>query len=253
MAGNPANAALWAEADVYVAPFGSPKPASITDPFPAAWTPVGLLNGENGFVTTREQDKTNHSAWGGILVRVSRGAFQLTKTFTVLEDNAITRSLIWPGSPVGKIVVPKPGPILIGFETREGGAKHRLITSNYAEVDLNGDVTENETDLTQHELVATIFPTGDAELFIEQSSAGTVATLASALPSGAAAGEVVVITGVGFTGATAVKFGATNATLFTVDSNSQITAVVPPGAAGSAAIKVTTPVGESAGLAYTRG
>lgn len=252
MSGNPANAALWAEADVYVAPVGSALPASITDPFPAAWKAVGLLNGEDGFVTAREQDTTDHFAWGGVLVRTSRGNFKLTRAFTVLEDNATTRSLIWPGSPAGKLVVPRPGNVLLGFETREGTAKKRLITAQYAQVDLSGDLTENETDLTAAELTATIFPTAGGDLFIEQATAGVAATVSSALPSGAAAGEVVTLVGSGFTGAIGVKFGTVDAPLFVVDGDGQITVVVPPGAAGSAAIKVTTPSGESAAFPYTR-
>jgi hypothetical protein len=44
-------------------------------------------------------------------------------------------------------------------------------------------------------------------------------------PSG---GTTVVITGRNFTGASAVRFGATNAASFVVDSDTQITAVSPP-------------------------
>ncbi|MFZ3005439.1 MAG: IPT/TIG domain-containing protein [Phenylobacterium sp.] len=61
-----------------------------------------------------------------------------------------------------------------------------------------------------------------------------------------AGGGSVVLTGANFTGATAVKFGATNATSFTVDSATQITATAPAGAAGSVNVGVTTPVGASA-------
>src|SRR5689334_5409254 len=42
-------------------------------------------------------------------------------------------------------------------------------------------------------------------------------------------GTVVTITGSGFTGATAVMFGPNEAESFTVDSDSSITAVAPPG------------------------
>jgi hypothetical protein len=48
-----------------------------------------------------------------------------------------------------------------------------------------------------------------------------------------------VITGTSFTGATAVKFGTTSATNFSVDSDTQITATVPTGAS-TGAISVTT-------------
>jgi hypothetical protein len=49
---------------------------------------------------------------------------------------------------------------------------------------------------------------------------------------------VVIITGTNFTGATAVKFGDTDALSFTVDSATQITAVVDHGTSGK--ITVTT-------------
>jgi hypothetical protein len=52
----------------------------------------------------------------------------------------------------------------------------------------------------------------------------------------------VTITGTGFTGATAVKFGSTNATSFTVNSETSIIAVSPKGK-GTVDVMVTTPAG----------
>jgi len=64
----------------------------------------------------------------------------------------------------------------------------------------------------------------------------------------------VTINGTGFTGTTAVSFGNNNATSFTVDSATQITAVSPAGAAGIVDITVTTPNGAStAKFTYTAG
>lgn len=83
-----------------------------------------------------------------------------------------------------------------------------------------------------------------------------VPTLSTALPSGAAAGAQVTIKGTGFgpvSGPTGVKFGATNATSYTVVDPTTIIAVVPAGTAGSAPIVVTSPAGASTSLAYTRG
>ncbi len=66
-----------------------------------------------------------------------------------------------------------------------------------------------------------------------------------------AGGRTVVITGTGFTGATAVKFGATSST-FTVNSATKITATSPAHAAGQINIRVTTPLGTSAIVAADR-
>jgi hypothetical protein len=59
---------------------------------------------------------------------------------------------------------------------------------------------------------------------------GTVPGVTSVLPSSGsvAGGTTVTITGHGFTQATAVNFGATPATNFTVDSDVSITAVLLP-------------------------
>ena len=62
-----------------------------------------------------------------------------------------------------------------------------------------------------------------------------------------AGGTSVVINGSNFTGATAVKFGPSHALSFTVDSDTQITAVSPPGL-GTVDVTVTTPHGHLGGL-----
>ena len=79
----------------------------------------------------------------------------------------------------------------------------------------------------------------------------TVTTVAPAAGP-AAGGQSVTITGTNLTGATAVRFGGTAATAFTVDSATQITATTPAHAAGAVAVAVTTPGGTgSKANAYT--
>ena len=146
-------------------------PATIAEDFGADWDLVGLLNGEDGFTEAREEEKNDHYGWGGILIKTARRNFKLTKKFSALEDNPTTRAVIWPGSPAGKIVVPRPVPVKVAFVTRDGDVERRLITTRYAEIDVDGDISENESDLTKYELLATIFPTATGELFIEQKSA----------------------------------------------------------------------------------
>ncbi len=66
-------------------------------------------------------------------------------------------------------------------------------------------------------------------------------------------GQSVTITGTDFTSTSAVTFGGTNAS-FTIDSNTQITAITPPHSTGSVDVVVTTPEGSATAVnAYTYG
>lgn len=62
-------------------------------------------------------------------------------------------------------------------------------------------------------------------------------------------GTSVTLTGTGLTGVTAVNFGSTPATSFTVDSDTQITAVAPAGT-GIVTVTVTGPGGTSNAVTY---
>lgn len=171
MAGDPLNANLWTDADVYVSTnLSAALPANASTPFGVDWDLVGLLDGDEGFPESRDEDTDDKFAWGGMLVRTSRNHFKLTKSFTALEDNDTTYSLLWPGSTATKIVVPRPARVKVAFETREGDKVRRLITTLYAEISLDGDHGENETDLESMAFTATIFPNGAGELFDRQTT-----------------------------------------------------------------------------------
>jgi hypothetical protein len=159
MAGDPTRASIWPDADVYVAPIDAQNPADALAAFDSAWDLVGLLDGEAGFGFTREEERTDLFAWGGTLVRVSRRNFKMSRTFTLLEDNDVTRELIWPGSTTTELFVPRPQRIKIAFEVREGFKIQRLISSNLgSEVEVDGDYSETEGDLTRYPMRAHIFP-----------------------------------------------------------------------------------------------
>lgn len=77
----------------------------------------------------------------------------------------------------------------------------------------------------------------------------TAPTLTALSPtSGAVAGgDTVTLTGTGFTGATGVTFSGIPAASFSVTNDTTMTAVTPPGAAGTnLPVIVTTPAGTSA-------
>lgn len=168
MAGDPANASIWPDANVYVAALGSTIPADEDTAFNGSWDLVGLLDGDEGFAHDRSESVTDHFAWGGILVRTSRKDFKYEVKFTPLEWNDTVRDLVFPNSPAGTIIVPRPVRILIAFETIEDTVVRRLISKYQAEVSVDGTITDQEDDLTKYPLKATIFPNAAGELFTEQ-------------------------------------------------------------------------------------
>jgi hypothetical protein len=70
-------------------------------------------------------------------------------------------------------------------------------------------------------------------------------TVTAVSPNEGPAGTTVTITGTNLTGATAVRFGASSASSYTVESATSITAVAPAGT-GTVDVTVTTPGGTSA-------
>lgn len=242
MAGDPLKANLWTDADVYVSTnLSAALPANANTPFGPDWSLVGLLDGDEGFPEGRDEDTDDKYAWGGILVKTSRSHFKLTKSFTALEDNETTYSLLWPGSTPTQIVVPRPARVKVAFETREGDKTRRLITALYAEVTLDGDHGENETDLESMTFAATIFPTSAGVLFDRQ-----ITPVLSSLA--VAPGTLTVIDGeVGTLTATATYDDSTTADVTeeaSWTSSDQAVATVSAGfvtgvAAGSATVTAT--------------
>jgi uncharacterized protein YhjY with autotransporter beta-barrel domain len=92
-------------------------------------------------------------------------------------------------------------------------------------------------------------PTGTVDRFTYATPIVPAVTGLSPTTGPTPGGTSVVVTGSGFTGATAVKFGATAATAFTVNSDSQITATSPAGAAGAVDVTVTNSLGVSTAVA----
>lgn len=177
MAGNPANAALWTTADVYVAPVGTTMPADVSTPMANVdpdWSVVGLLNGENGFVESREEEVNQHFAWGGLLVRISRAQHQRNITFTALEDNDAVFELLNPGSTretasgltTATVKVPTQETVAMVFETRDGDKVRRRCVKT-AQLQEVGEVTESESELRMYEITMALLPQSDSELYVD--------------------------------------------------------------------------------------
>ena len=159
------------------------------------------------------------------------------------------------GSPVGNTLIATLTtvltPSITGF-TPAGGSAGTIVTisganfSGVTSVAFNGTgaaFTVNST--AQITATAPAGVTGGP--ITVTTSAGTAASAANFTviafsPASAPVGGSVTITGAGFTGASAVNFNGVNATAFTVNSATQITAAVPAGAT-TGPISLTVPGG----------
>lgn len=181
MSGEPDNASIWNDADVYIGDTNAVLPADIDTPFDGTWDLVGLLDGDAGFEEDRSWDSSDFFAWGNLLIRTSRKNFVLTRKFTALEDNAVTTGLVWPGSVSGSRAVPRANHrFKAAFETTDDGVnkKKRVITRKHAEVEDVGTIKDSESDLTKLEITVKIYPDADGILFDVQPD-DNAATLVS--------------------------------------------------------------------------
>jgi hypothetical protein len=89
--------------------------------------------------------------------------------------------------------------------------------------------------------------TGAANQYTYTNVSGPAPAVTGVSPNtgSTAGGQVVSLTGTGFTGATGVSFGSTAATAFTILSDTAITATAPASSAGTVHITVTTNNGTS--------
>lgn len=172
MAGDAKNTALWQGADVFIAPEGTAGPTDVSTAWADTWDLVGLLDGEEGFTEGRDQDTSEHYAWGGVLYKRTSSKHKRSFKFSALEDNETVFALVNPGSErssakgvrTGKIKVPTIKRFAMGMETRDGDKiKRRII--GHAEVSEVGEVKESESDPTVYEITVLVFPEADGTLY----------------------------------------------------------------------------------------
>jgi hypothetical protein len=104
----------------------------------------------------------------------------------------------------------------------------------------------------------TLTCTNPATTIASVTGAAPSTKITGVLPNAApvAGGTTTVISGLGFTGASAVTFGGVPATAYTVSSGGQITATVPAHAPGTVDVAVASPTGtatDTGAFTYTNG
>lgn len=248
------------------APAGSdiPTPAegkAVPLTLDAAWKKGGLLTEDGGFDWTLEADgdKLEFLQEG---YSIPSGIATAELVVKLAQYDEIVRPLIWGKTPDvnGFITIDAGGTLNRWALFTEEIFKNRVIRRRVA---ADSSITKVKLDKTERGSVngaeATFSVARSAELNNEHigewlipAPAQTVAVVETALPANQGAGELLTIAGTGLTAATGVTVGGVAVPLFVVDSDTQITAVLPQGSAGSAAVRVQNAAGNSNSLAYTR-
>lgn len=173
MAGDTDNPRVWVNADVYVGPTTAAAPDDIATPLDTDFEALGLL-GEDGMTESRDEDKTDHYAWGGILVRTTRSKHKRTIKVIALEDNPVVFDLVNPGSTAETtagvttrtVKTPAPNKKSFVFEMVDGDITRRLYVPTGEVLDV-GDIESSDSALTQKELTVTVYPDADGVVYIE--------------------------------------------------------------------------------------
>ncbi|WP_245714205.1 beta strand repeat-containing protein, partial [Nocardia vaccinii] len=193
-----------------------------------------------------------------IIAVVPAGTGSVNATVTTMGGTSNPVTYTYVLIPTLTSVAPNQGP-----ET--GGNTVILTGTNLLAVDtvLFGPTPAASFTVDSDTQITAVAPAGTGTVSVTVSSPtgasngvlytyGTAPALRALVPAlgPEAGGNSVVLQGSNFTGALAVNFGATPATSFTVDSDTQITAVAPAGT-GTVLVTVTTPVATSNTAPYT--
>lgn len=242
---------------------------TLTGAPPTGWTNLGHTSKDNTAAFKRDGgDKNSLDSWlqDGVVVTYDSVAWSLQVNSLQLDQTNLDLAFNGVNDVDGGYIVPASltGVSKQGFLLATDGTGSLGFWMPNTNVTLGDDPSIDPTKFFELPLGVSILAADPAKLvasggaaaimkIYKTGNAAAVPVVTSALPSGAAAAALVTITGAGFTGATAVKFGATAATAFTVVSDSIIVATMPAGSAGAANITVTGPGGTSAAFPYTRG
>ena len=186
MSGDASNTSLWTDADVRVDwTLAATAPDDSFTAYAPEWLLVGLLDGSEGFSESRDEETSEHFAWGGVLIKKTRGKHKRTIKFVALEDNMQTFRLINPGSTrsapdaegvtVSKVKVPKYEDFALSLEVREGD-KVRRRTIKRATIETVDEMKDAEDAPSVYGVTVVIYPEADGTLYTDVSGPAVAPT-----------------------------------------------------------------------------
>ena len=278
--------------DVTVTTYGGTSATSFADQFTYTNAPAPAVSGlsaTSGPTTGGTAVVLTGSNFTGATA-VNFGS--VSADFTVLSDNSIeafapaqaagavnvtVSTYSGTSSPVSYTYTAAPLPAITGLSTSSGSSAGGTLVeingsgfTNASEVDFGAAAVYDFTVNSDGQITVVAPPNyaGTVDVSVI-TAAGTSASVAAdrftytaaaapavtglSISSGSTAGgTTLTLTGSGFTGASDVLFGGVSATSFTVNSDSSISAMAPPNAAGIVDVTVATPSGTSAVSASDR-
>lgn len=234
---------------------------SIGFTLPAAFKKAGLLTEDGGFEWTEEADGDPITFWQDGY-SIPSGLANVTLVAKLAQYDAIVREVTYgkTADSNGYMTLDGGGHatryVLFSEEIFKNGVIRRRVAADAgvstAKRDKSTRGEVNGTELTFTVARSPLLKNEHIGEWLIPAAADTPAVITSALPASQGAGQYVDLVGTGFFGATQVKFGASNAATFTVNSDISIRAWLPVGAAGTANITVINAAGTSNAQSYTR-
>ena len=256
----------------YRAPYGTPLPTDALSALNVAFKDHGAA-GEDGIAVNQTRDNTDIKMMGGETFVNVQTNYDEQFTITLLEDDLVAvletsfgdaNVEVTPANGshgVQKTIYHTSEPLPICshvFEAVSGSKTKRYVVElgqvvNIAEIkDLHSDVTRRTLTIKTYKPTSQELNGGNVVEYRDDGAAPAIPVLGTLAPTsvGIAGGDLVTITGSGFTGTTLAKVG-TDTVEYAIVSDSILVITAPAHAAGTANIVVTNAVGASAPKALT--
>ena len=163
-----------------VAPLGTPRPTSHTDPFDAAYVSAGYLS-TDGVTESSERATEVIRAWGGDKVRTVQTEYGTTLTLTLIESRrAEALQLVFGDDNVvvenGTVTVKRNSKVLPHRQfiiAMLDGEESSHLDVGYGQVTEVGDITYVDGEAISYELTISCDPDDNGDTLLERKAADT--------------------------------------------------------------------------------
>ena len=163
-----------------VAPLGTPRPTSHTDPFDAAYVSAGYLSAD-GVTESSERSTEVIRAWGGDKVRTVQTEYGTTLTLTLIESRrAEALQLVFGDDNVvvenGTVTVKRNSKVLPHRQfiiAMLDGEESSHLDVGYGQVTEVGDITYVDGEAISYELTISCDPDDNGDTLLERKAADT--------------------------------------------------------------------------------